>query len=290
MNDTIVGFAADEWLGSTGVVLGDQGVVVPLQKTRIRGIFSLLSTPRWALHIQWGGEAKTQMELKRQLIEAQQLFNVVDLGPSALPDLPTPAGWTEVLRHTRQCSLEDEPKEVVPKTRWKQARRFAAEGGHVKICTDLQGWEDVALLHIESRERKGLDAHAGALTELLQRIGGKPWTFSVLSFNEKGKCLASGGFVMLENGTCVYSFGGQRRSEQSGRATVAMLLEAMQEAKQRGAKHFDFGGSQDGGVDQFYAEFGADVVAMRRWIHVPWWFRFIFPGKWKAWATPSRHF
>ena len=55
-----------------------------------------------------------------------------------------------------------------------------------------------------------------------------------------------------------------------------------------GATTFDFGGSQDDGVDKFYAEFGGVPVAMRRWVNAPVWFKWVFPKTWNAWTTPSR--
>ena len=112
----------------------------------------------------------------------------------------------------------------------------------------------------------------------------------MLAHNHEGECVASGGFVVLPDETCIYAFGGQVRSKVSGRASVAMLRAAMDEARARGCTTFDFGGSQDSGVDQFYAEFGARAVPMRRWVHAPWWFKLCFPQTWSAWTTPSPHF
>ena len=123
---------------------------------------------------------------------------------------------------------------------------------------------------------------------MLQRLATEPWTFAVTTANAQGKVIASGGFVLLPCGTCVYAFGGQERSKDSGRASVAMLCEAMRTAQRMGATTFDFGGSQDAGVDKFYAEFGGVPVAMRRWVNAPVWFKWVFPKTWNAWTTPSR--
>ena len=135
---------------------------------------------------------------------------------------------------------------------------------------------------------KGLASRQHRLAPLLQRLATEPWTFAVTAANAEGKVIASGGFVLLPCGTCVYAFGGQERSKDSGRASVAMLCEAMRTAQRMGATTFDFGGSQDAGVDKFYAEFGGLPVAMRRWVNAPVWFKWVFPKTWNAWTTPSR--
>ncbi|MGB0510647.1 MAG: hypothetical protein ACPGGB_06965, partial [Flavobacteriales bacterium] len=47
---------------------------------------------------------------------------------------------------------------------------------------------------------------------------------------------------------------------------------AMRHAASRGAKAFDFGGSQDQGVDRFYAEFGAERIPKVRLVRIRgWW-------------------
>jgi hypothetical protein len=59
-----------------------------------------------------------------------------------------------------------------------------------------------------------------------------------------------------EPGEVLYAFGGAHRGPQSGLATVLMLGSAMEWAAAEGYARWDFGGSQDPGVDRFYEEFG----------------------------------
>ena len=108
---------------------------------------------------------------------------------------------------------------------------------------------------------------------------------AITAANAKGVVAASRGF-QLRRGTCRHR--GQERSKDSGRASVAMLGEAMRAAQRMGATTFDFGGSQDSGVDKFYAEFGGVPVVMRRWVLAPFWFKWVFPKTWNAWTAPSR--
>ena len=216
------------------------------------------------------------------------LLNVIDLGPEA--QVESPQGWISVKRHTRQMALGGDGENQIPKTRLKQVRRFKREGGTIALHKRTEGWEHVLSLHKASRKRKGLPHHGSDLQTLLHRISQESWTFAVTANDANGVCVASGGFVLLPSGTCVYAFGGQRRSESSGRASVAMLVEAMNIAHTLGCTCFDFGGSLDPGVDRFYAEFGADAVPFVRWIRVPFWFRWFFPRTWLVWTKSSPHF
>ncbi len=284
------GFASLAWLGDQGVLFQCSDVTVGLTKTSLKGIFSLLCTPPWALHIGLDGNQSTQRTLLSQCTTASSLLCVLDLGPAAHENIQAPQGWCEVIRHTRQCQRPAHGVWSIGKSRQKQATRFLQDEGSIDIRQDEDAWTAVMSLHKLSRARKSLAHHGKELADLVARLKSQPWTFAVLAHDREGHCVASGGFVVLPNSTCVYAFGGQVRSNSSGRASVAMLLAAMEEAKSRGCTTFDFGGSQDVGVDQFYAEFGADVVPMRRWVKAPWWFQKCFPALWSTWTKSSPHF
>ena len=286
---TSTGFASPEWMDQGSLFLEEDRVRVPLHTSRLKGLIPITCTPPWALHVAWCGEHATQKKLKRALARTHSTISVIDLGPGASSSLTPPKGWHEVPRHTRQLSLDDAFETTMPKTRLKQARRFERESGALEVHEGPVGWGEVFNLHRASRDRKGLQAHPEKLEALLERIAPTDWSFAVLARDANGTCIASGGFVILPDQTCVYAFGGQARSQASGRASVAMLLEAMRHAHQRGCKRFDFGGSQDPGVDQFYAEFGSEVVFMRRWVRAPRWFQWLFPQTWQGWTRPSAH-
>ena len=286
----LTGFASPAWAGQNDASIRLPQGHLALAAGRLKGALPLLHTPAWALHGDLHGDLATQTALLEEATLLPHTTKVLDLGPRAHADLQPPHGWTEVRRHTRQVALPFEGDIPLPKTREKQARRFEREGGMVAVDTrhDPIAWSHVERLHAASRDRKGLASHQHRLAPLLQRLATEPWTFAVTAANAEGKVIASGGFVLLPCGTCVYAFGGQERSKDSGRASVAMLCEAMRTAQRMGATTFDFGGSQDAGVDKFYAEFGGLPVAMRRWVYAPVWFKWVFPKTWKAWTTPSR--
>jgi hypothetical protein len=286
----LTGFASPTWAGHNDASIRLSQGHMALAAGRLKGFLPLLHTPAWALHCDLRGDLDTQQALVAAAALLPHTTKVLDLGPHAHPDLLLPQGWTKVRRHTRQVTLPTDGDVPLPKTRDKQARRFVREGGKVAVETghDPTTWSHVERLHAASRDRKGLSSHQRRLTPLLQRLAAEPWTFAVTSTNAEGEVVASGGFVLLPCSTCVYAFGGQERSKDSGRASVAMLGEAMRAAQRMGATTFDFGGSQDSGVDKFYAEFGGVPVAMRRWVKAPFWFRWVFPKTWNAWTTPSR--
>ena len=275
-------------MGTRGWIVEKDGHAIGLSLTTFKAVFPLLCTPPWALHMGLPGPEQVQRELLDQVVRRRALLNVVDLGPEPLAK--PPRGWTSVTRHTRQLVLGEDFESAIPNTRLKQARRFMREGGSVALHEHMEGWHEVLALHKASRTRKGLPHHGSDLKALLDRISKESWTFAATAYDTNGICVASGGFVMLPSGTCVYAFGGQRRSENSGRASVAMLVEAMRMAQAKGCTCFDFGGSLDPGVDRFYAEFGAKAVAMERWIAVPFWFKWLFPRTWRVWTKTSPHF
>ena len=284
------GFVSPLWAGQNDASLCLPQGHLALAVGHIKGFLPLLHTPAWALHCDLHGNLATQQHLTSEATLLPHAVKVLDLGPQVHPHLTPPTGWTEVTRHTRQVTLPIDGDLPLPKTRDKQARRFAREGGQVALELGNEGeaWRNVEVLHAESRDRKGLASHQERLATLLGRLAAEPWTFAVTASNIQGEVVASGGFVMLACGTCVYAFGGQVRSKDSGRASVAMLCQAMRHAQHMGATTFDFGGSQDPGVDKFYSEFGGVAVAMRRWVKAPAWFKWVFFGTWKAWTTPSR--
>ena len=273
-----------------GQSFSSSGCAVGVTRTTLKGLLSLTCTPPWALHMGLQGNVKTQQDLMSSCTGLRSMLHVLDLGPHAHEDLQAPRGWQDVTRHTRQSIWSEDTDWGVGKSRQKQAARFLRNGGTVTVAEQPEAWHDVHALHLASRSRKGLAHHGTKLSALLNRLADQPWTFAVLAHNHEGECVASGGFVVLPDETCIYAFGGQVRSKVSGRASVAMLRAAMDEARARGCTTFDFGGSQDSGVDQFYAEFGARAVPMRRWVHAPWWFKLCFPQTWSAWTTPSPHF
>ena len=286
----LTGFASPAWAGQNDASIRLSQGHLALAAGRLKGVLPLLHTPAWALHGDLHGDLATQEAILEEATLLPHTTKVLDLGPRAHVDLQPPHGWTEVRRHTRQVTLPIEGALTLPKAREKQARRFEREGGTVAVDTGHAqvAWSHVERLHAASRDRKGLSSHQRRLAPLLQRLSTEPWTFAVTAANAQGKVIASGGFVLLPCGTCVYAFGGQERSKDSGRASVAMLFEAMRTAQRMGATTFDFGGSQDAGVDKFYAEFGGVPVAMRRWVNAPLWFKWVFPKTWNAWTRPSR--
>ena len=283
-------FGDELWTGPKRLVLAQNKGRLTLCHSSFRGVFPLLFTPPWALHADMHGHLSDQNAIVAALERLSPTLAVIDLGPRAASELRTPRGWVEVCRHTRQLSIDPDSPTALPRHRLKQQRRFFREGGSVTVTKDQdEAWGNVLDLHQISRRRKELASNGSRLETLLGRISQAPWTFASVAHDATGTAIASGGFVILEDQTCVYSFGGQQRSPGSGNASVAMLLAAIEHAREMGCTTFDFGGSQDSGVDQFYSEFGAEVILLRRWVKGPTWFPTLFPSTWKVWTSPSVH-
>lgn len=239
-----------------------------LQRARIQGL-SALVTPSWALDC--GAEAAVWTPALEASISAavrgqRARLAVYDL-PAGMP-LADAAfkGWF-VERHTRVADLVN----PLPKHRLKQARKAHRLGMRVDFgCNDVS---QMVSLHQLARSRKSIPSDAAALTKLLLQLAEAPGTQQVFVSDSSGRTVAGGMFLTTRPGNVLYAFGGAERNEHSGLATVLLLVEAMQRAADDGMRRFDFGGSQDPGVDQFYREFGGEKALKYRGVLCPIIFR-----------------
>jgi len=251
-------------------------------RVSLKGIHTLI-TPPWALDCGFTGSIKTYCELNDFWLNQPEYLKVIDLPPcsdieKSLSSFAiknnTSSRFRIKWRHTRQLDLTKK----LTSNRGKQVRRAAKEDIN---CSLVNNWNMVSSLHKESRLRKEINLNPQQLDKLLAAISQESYSFAVEAVNKNGQCIASGGFIMLDSNTCLYAFGGQKRGPQSAIASVAMLAKAMDIAIEKGANIFDFGGSEDPGVDRFYKEFGAKRVKKARLIYVVWWLkpiiRFIRP-------------
>ncbi|HIO59979.1 MAG TPA: hypothetical protein EYN28_07375 [Flavobacteriales bacterium] len=271
-------FLSPSWLNNCGAqysVYLAGSAKSALSRFTSKGI-KILATPPWALDCGLSCDCTHEefLALSKSWSSASGAIKVIDLPPStrtckltsACIKQHTPKEFRIQWRHTRYLDLADK----LPSTRVKQIRRASREG---IVCTTVENWTEIIELHNESRDRKSIRSNSSQLGKLLSSISSEEYSFAVEARNAEGECIASGGFVMVNNCTCLYSFGGQKRSKLSGIASVAMLAHAMEEARDRGATVLDFGGSSDPGVDRFYKEFGATSVPKARLIQVSWWLR-----------------
>lgn len=237
-----------------------------LSKTKLFQVRTL-TTPRWAMDCGLNSNVseKAYKELFKEISNLKAGIKVIDLPSSidkAFIDLNTPKEFQIQWRHTRQLSLLSE----LPSNRRKQLRRADREG--IIAASDQSAAKAVICLHEESRLRKSLNHDNIAFENLINSLANTEDFFIVTVKNNSDELMASGGFLIIDNHTCLYAFGGQKRSKQSGIATVALIDYAMQIAKSRGCDTFDFGGSADPGVDKFYKEFGAEKVSKARLVQV----------------------
>ena len=141
------------------------------------------------------------------------MLHVLDLGPRAHERLQAPLTGGRTSRDTHGRAHGPKTKVGTWANRQKQSARFLRDEGTVSVTEHPEAWQDVHVLHFAFRTRKGLAHHGNKLSALLNRLADQPWTFAVLALNEEGECVASGGFVVLQDQTCVYAFGGQLRSK-----------------------------------------------------------------------------
>jgi len=281
-------FQSEAWLDNCGADCSlifkssrDKGDCA-VARISLRGIHTLI-TPPWALDCGFTGGIKTYCELNEFWASQPEHIKIIDIPPCSDSDKRltsfaiknnTSSRFRIQWRHTRQIDLAKK----LPSNRSKQVRRATKENID---CRLVENWNRVSTLHKESRIRKDISLNLEQLDKLLAAISQENYSFAVEAVNENGNCIASGGFIILDPNTCLYAFGGQKRGPQSAIASVAMLAKAMDIAKEKGATIFDFGGSEDPGVDRFYKEFGAERVKKARLIYVVWWLkpilRFIRP-------------
>ena len=250
-------------------------------RSRMRLGLSAVTTLPWAQDV---GSTSNRQAIEGVLDNAKAGLIVLDLPPGH--DLLHTKGvnhWT-IERHTRQLTLEhgEDPVDIWPATRKKQLNRANREGMTAEASQDL---DLMVQLHQASRNRKDIRSNPLALRMLLKHLLQEPDTQAWVVRDATGEPIAGGVFHGADDGRCIYGFGGQFRGKEAGRssrATVLLIATAMRHAAEQGHPTFDFGGSQDKGVDRFYAEFGAQRIPKLRVVRVR--------GVWKPllkWRRPD---
>ena len=256
----------------------ERGAFGCLQRLRIQGVRALV-TPQWALDAGTPGsrwEAQHEEAVASAMMQARARLAVVDLPAGMIPSQPPPRTGHFQERHTRTVQLAA----ALPSNRRKQVRRALRAGlTFEKDGTDL---DRLVALHQGARERKSIPSDGMALHRLLNRLGDEPSTRMHFVQDASGRRVAGGVFLHTMPGTVLYAFGGAERSELSGLATVLLLARSMECAAAQGATQFDFGGSQDPGVDRFYSEFGGERIPKWRYVRsAPGW------AWWWKWRRPD---
>jgi len=232
-----------------------------LQLAKIQGLTALI-TPSWSLDT--GFQGKTwDTGNDDAVLEAMRSAGA----RLAVVDLPAGTGVSGGDKHHVQCRhtrIFDLVSEL-PSHRRKQVRR--AEKLGLQVVEDAEEVSKMVELHQVARTRKSIPSDEQGLFRLLNALGSSGGALSLFVEDEQGERIAGGVFLRTGIDTMLYAFGGAFRSPQSSLASVLLLEEAMQRARQLGCTHFDFGGSQDQGVDRFYAEFGAEAVLKYRLVY-----------------------
>lgn len=241
-----------------------------IARVRLRGIPAWV-TPPWSLDVGYIGGPWTATDWA----EAQQALLDANI-PLAAWDFPV--GWDPgkisdfglkrvhlAHRHTRWAFC-DAP---LPANRRKQVARAQRAGLHWVRRTDSEAVEVMLRLHQGARHRKGIASDERGLRSLMRGLIADDQAHFLFVINPQGHEVAGGVFLERHLPTShraewIYALGGAVRGPQSGLATVLLVAKAMEQARETGFERFDFGGSQDAGVDAFYAEFGGVKQAKLR--------------------------
>jgi hypothetical protein len=243
--------------------------------THIKGIPALI-TPPWALYAAPSNSIPDTHEIQRAMRifeQASAPLIVWDLPPNARHDFPSK--WHVKEKHTRQLQCDSKGFfPALPKHRQKQIRKAERTGIRLIPCTDV---ERMLALHQLARHRKNITSDASQLHALLTAIFDTPFHSSYVAVDAQGNDMANAVFLHHMSQT-IYAFGGQQRSQHSAIATTLLISKGIEDAQTLGHDRFDFGGSEDRGVDQFYSEFGAVKVPrqqavlakrpFRRWLRL----------------------
>lgn len=233
-------------------------------ESRVHGIPAWITAP-WALHA--GIQSQLELlELKSHLDNNAPPLVVIDL-PVGLEC--SWENWIIQRRHSRILSLSPSSSaiEKFPKNRKKQLRKFHELGLKIESVDDP---ERILRLHQLARNRKGIKSNGNQLMRLLDVLLSTPFQSAYAVVDRAGHDVANGVFLHHEQET-VYAFGGQKFSELSAVATIKLISRGIEVAEELKHTRFDFGGSLDVGVDQFYKEFGAEKIDKLRLVRCSKW-------------------
>lgn len=265
-------YSDPRWLAACAASAPSTARADGLHACRIKGV-PALTTPPWALY---AGKMDDQHHMDSLRSELVPLI-VCDFPPGMIPQFDSP--WMVHHGHTRQLRADDlGTYPSLPKHRKKQAAKALASGIAISECTDV---ERMARLHQASRARKGIPSDDASLRRILHVVFSTTHHSSFIATNAQGYDIANAVFLHHQGHT-VYAFGGQIRNALSASATVLLIQRGIQAAQALGNGVFDFGGSADPGVDQFYAEFGAEQMVKCKAVRVNKPFRL-----WLRWFRPD---
>lgn len=256
-------------------------------QVHLRGIAAWV-TPPWSLDVGYNGGPWTATDwatAQRAMCDANIPFAAWDFPVGWDPgevSVPVKRRLHLAHRHTRWAFC-DSP---LPSNRRKQVARAQRAGLHWVRRTDPEAVEVMLRLHQGARHRKGIASDERGLRSLMRGLIADEQAHFLFVRDTQGHEVAGGVFLERHlppshRAEWIYALGGAVRGPQSGLATVLLVAKALEQARETGFERFDFGGSQDAGVDAFYAEFGGVKQAkLRAMLWNPGWglpFRWLRP-------------
>ena len=134
-------------------------------------------------------------------------------------------------------------------------KKAEKDGIQTRLCTDLKVVEQLVLKTF-SRKQKSLDA--AFVNKILHQFSNADNSFAYVSYLHDKPI--SSAFCIVDQSTCYYLLGGYDSENKHQGAGVSSIWYAVQHAKAKGIKTFDFEGSMLPEVEKFFRGFGGDLV------------------------------
>lgn len=132
-----------------------------------------------------------------------------------------------------------------------------AEKDEVKVVPSID-WTTIESLVLNTYARKGKKTDVMIIKNILHDFSKTGKVFAFLAFYNNTACATT--VCVFDNNTAYYLLGGYDEKNKHQGAGVACLWNSILHAKKLGLEIFDFEGSMIPGVEQYFRDFGGDLV------------------------------
>jgi hypothetical protein len=223
---------------------------------------------------------KLGVKRARQQVYSRQVDCIGDskLFPKAIEILKTEFKEFDVRFSENQFGISDQYFQLLDLTKEidysKNAKRLIKKAKHLRyeLTTDLAPLMELYTSNTHKKLNNSND-HLPRLKRLMESCleNGKGYAFNAFD----GDKIVGACFIIEDKSTSTYLIGDADRDEKKAGVVYGMMDFAINTAKEKNMKHFDFGGSNVASVAQFYRKFGAEDKKYTRvnWDKSPFWFK-----------------
>ncbi|MEJ6583317.1 MAG: GNAT family N-acetyltransferase [Crocinitomicaceae bacterium] len=223
---------------------------------------------------------KLGVKRARQQVYSRQVDFIGDskLFPKAIEILKTEFKEFDVRFSETKFGISDQYFQILDLTKEidysTNAKRLIKKAKHFRyeLTPDLA---PLIELYTSNTHKKlnNSNAYLQRLKRLMQSCmeNGKGYAFTALD----GDKIVGACFIIEDKSTSTYLIGDADLDEKKAGVVYGMIDFAINTAKERNMKHFDFGGSNVASVAQFYRKFGSENKKYTRvnWDKSPFWFK-----------------